>query len=196
MNIDSSENNQRTSEPTELIVPCDSASQNVDNESTNTSSSFSDEDLRLLIPSLESFDSSLLDILPAEIRERARQRVQFLQDQKLKNKSPSVSSLLTVPGASDTVSSNNDEKAESSQDDLIECEQCKKKISAFTLPEHLDWHFAVSLSKQSNNSNITQNSKTTIQPQGKRKRDSSSNLNCDTNKKSCHKDISNFFRKS
>ena len=34
-------------------------------------------------------------------------------------------------------------------EDCVECEVCHKKVSGFTLPEHLDWHYAVSVSKQS-----------------------------------------------
>jgi len=35
------------------------------------------------------------------------------------------------------------------QEEKVECEQCGRLVSPFTLPEHLDWHFALGLARGS-----------------------------------------------
>ena len=80
-------------------------------------------------------------------------------------------------------------------EDFVECEVCQKQVSAFTLPEHLDWHYAVSVSKQSNPP--AEMSKTRAKQTDKRKRDKTSGAAKNENsKKPRTTDISKFFIKS
>merc|ERR1719342_335290 len=164
--------------------------QKYDNSTTKVQSkndNFSDDDLKNLIPSIEEFDSSLLELLPKTIQLRAKQRLKQLNDEQNAIKCPkSIRDLLIQKGSSDE----NLEPIICNEEDLVECEQCKKKISPFTLPEHLDWHLAVTLSKQ-NKTNTSQTDS------GKRKRDSEGGLNkLDSSKKPCQRGIANYFRKS
>ena len=139
-----------------------------------------------MIPSIEEFDSSLLELLPKTIQLRAKQRLKQLNDEQNAIKSPNIRDLLIPKGSS----AENLEPIICNEEDLVECDQCKKKISPFTLPEHLDWHLAVNLSKQ-NKTNTSQTDS------GKRKRDSEGGLNkLDSSKKPCQRGIANYFRKS
>merc|ERR1712098_702814 len=142
---------------------------------------FSDDDLKELIPSIKDFDSELLEFLPKNIQIRAKQRLKQLSDEQSDNKSHNIRDLLIQQDV-------NREPSDIYEEDLVECDQCKKKISAFTLPEHLDWHLAVSLSRPT---------KISQSDPGKRKRDSEGGLNkFDSSKKPCKRGIENYFRKS
>jgi len=161
---------------------CDVSTTKVQSKNDN----FSDDDLKNLIPSIEEFDSSLLELLPKTIQLRAKQRLKQLNDEQNAIKSPNIRDLLIPKGSSEE----NLEPIICNEEDLVECDQCKKKISPFTLPEHLDWHLAVNLSKQ-NKTNTSQTDS------GKRKRDSEGGLNkLDSSKKPCQRGIANYFRKS
>ena len=83
-----------------------------------------------LIPSLASFDPSILDLLPLNMKSKAEERVKQLKAEKSKESTKSVSNFFAVNSASEE---------NVSEDDLVECEECRRKVSAFTLPEHLDW---------------------------------------------------------
>jgi len=163
--------------------------QKCDNSTTKVQSvndKFSDDDLKNLIPSIEEFDSSLLELLPKTIQLRAKQRLKQLNDEQNAIKSPNIRDLLIPKGSNEE----NLEPINCNEEDLVECDQCKKKISPFTLPEHMDWHLAVNLSKQ-NKTNTSQTDS------GKRKRDSEGGLNkLDSSKKPCQRGIANYFRKS
>ena len=155
--------------------------------------SFGYFDIADLIPSLDAYDPSLLDILPQRLREKARERVKFLkekQESKLKVANNALSNFVVASGS-------RLQEEENEQDNLVECEKCKQKVSAFTLPEHLDWHFAVNLSKQPNPNALQQNSKSQSKLTGKRKRDPASKLsNKDSSKKPCKENISKYFKKN
>jgi len=133
-----------------------------------------------LIPSLSSFDPSILDLLPLNMKSKAEERVKQLKAEKSKESTKSVSNFFAV---------NSSEEENVSEDDLVECEECRRKVSAFTLPEHLDWHFAQKLAKQS--ANIPQKLQMST---GKRKRESSVENNCD--RKINQNNISKYFKKS
>ena len=83
-----------------------------------------------LIPSLASFDPSILDLLPLNMKSKAEERVKQLKAEKSKESTKSVSNFFAV---------NSSEEENVSEDDLVQCEECRRKVSAFTLPEHLDW---------------------------------------------------------
>ena len=168
------------------------------NHCDNTESALEQEvDVSELIPSLSTFDPSVIDLLPPGLKIKAKERVKKLKEQQSKS-TQSMSSFfsLNIPSSSKI--------PEVEEEDLVECEQCKKKISAFTLPEHLDWHFAVSLAKETSNivqsntsKNVSQHPSTKFLQTGKRKRESMTGVsNSEENvKKICQKDISNYFRK-
>ena len=143
-------------------------------------------DVAELIPSLSTFDPSILDFLPPKLQQKARERVNLLKEKENKSsKAGSMASFFTSSAGRDV----------EDVEDCVECEVCHKNVSAFTLPEHLDWHYAVSLSKQSNAGTDTK--KVVRQPTGKRKRDPpSAGEHKETGKKSKKTDISKFFIKS
>ena len=153
----------------------------------------SDFDIAELIPSLDSYEPSLLEILPQHLKEKAIEWVNNLKDKETK---PTVTKNLSTTFLS-TVSQPQCQNEENEGNNLVECETCQQKVSAFTLPEHLDWHFAVNLSKQPNPNAILQNTKSQSQLAGKRKREPASKLNnSDSTKKPCKENISNYFKKS
>ena len=115
--------------------------------------SYGDFDITDLIPSLDSYDPSLLDILPQRLREKARERVKYLKEkQESKVTNNALANFVLASGSQIRL-----QEEENEEDNLVECEKCKQKVSAFTLPEHLDWHFAVNLSKQPNPNALQQN---------------------------------------
>ena len=161
-------------------------------------SNFSTVDITELIPSLDTYDPSILSLLPKEMRDKALKRVEELKEEKVRRKSSTgpMSAFLTQQISTRVHEENAEVTKPDDDEDLVECEQCGRKVSAFILPEHLDWHFAVTLSKQSNPSS-SHSSKAQLQVTGKRKRESSSGFsNSDNMKKSCQKGISNYFVKS
>ena len=135
----------------------------------------------------------MLDILPQRLREKARERVKYLREkQESKVTNNALANFVLASGSQIRL-----QEEENEEDNLVECEKCKQKVSAFTLPEHLDWHFAVNLSKQPNPSALQQNSKSQSKLAGKRKRDPVSKLrNKDSSKKPCKENISNYFKKN
>ena len=116
------------------------------------------------------------------LRQKARERVNLLKEKE--KKSSKVGTMASFFASSA-------ERGAEDVEDCVECEVCHKNVSAFTLPEHLDWHYAVSLSKQSNAGTDTK--KVVRQPTGKRKRDPpSAGEHKETGKKSKKTDISKF----
>ena len=122
-----------------------------------------------------------------EINMQQRERISLLQEQeKTTTKVGTMVSFLKSSEEKDTVEDG---------EDCVECEVCHKKVSGFTLPEHLDWHYAVSVSKQS--SNTTEISTTRAKQTDKRKREGPSGAGKKENsKKPRTTDISKFFTKS
>jgi len=121
-------------------------------------------DITELIPSLSTFDPSLMDFLPPKLKSKAKERINLLKEKEKKVEKPgSMASFLKTSL----------EKEVEEDENCVNCEICHKKVSPFTLPEHLDWHYAVTISKQSNGG--TEMNKTSKKPTGKRKRDSLSN---------------------
>ena len=119
-----------------------------------------------LIPSLEHYDPSLLDLLPSKLRLKARERVKHLEESlskgnisrylvKQPSKAPSVQISCAPPSTvCDTQSDSQNSKPVMFEGETLEneervemtkCDQCGKLISPFELPEHLDFHFAASL---------------------------------------------------
>merc|ERR1712227_313514 len=143
-------------------------------------------DVEELIPSLSSFDPSLMDFLPHNLQVKAKERVNFLKEKEKKT-------LIVGSVASFLNTKTRKETEVEDVDNSVECEVCRKKVSAFTLPEHLDWHYAVTLSKQAGSR--TEINKPFNKPTNKRKRDSVSELS-ENGKKSKNTDISKFFIKS
>ena len=170
-----------------------SASELNDRKIESQSESYCDFNIADLIPSLDAYDPSLLDILPQRLREKARERVKVLKEKQESKQKVTNNALTNFVLASGS----RQEEEEMEEDNLVECEKCKQKVSAFTLPEHLDWHFAVNLSKQPNPNALKQNSKSQSKLAGKRKREPASKLgNNDSSKKPCKENISNYFKKS
>jgi len=125
-----------------------------------------DVDIAELIPSLQSFSPSLLSILPAGLQAAAKKRVK-----ELKEKETGLGKFFQKS------------RAEMAKEELVSCSVCNRQVSPFTLPEHLDWHYAQSLAKESSSlGGIKRKSVdglTSAAPQNKRK----------------SLDISSFFRK-
>ena len=170
-----------------------SASELNDRKIESQLESYCDFNIADLIPSLDAYDPSLLDILPQRLREKARERVKVLKEKQESKQKVTNNALTNFVLASGS----RQEEEEMEEDNLVECEKCKQKVSAFTLPEHLDWHFAVNLSKQPNPNALKQNSKSQSKLAGKRKREPASKLgNNDSSKKPCKENISNYFKKS
>ena len=88
----------------------------------------SEETIRELIPSLEAYDESLLECLPATLRRKAIERVD-----RLKEENEGKSQI---------------EAERSKSIDNEECSKCGQMISPFEMPEHLDYHLAKDLQKE------------------------------------------------
>ena len=102
-----------------------------------------DDEVKLaseLVPSLEEFDASIVELLPPKVRARVEERVRMLTEKsREKEGSPSSPSPLVD---SATVSRVNSDKIGDA------CEKCGKVISPFDLPEHLDYHMAKELQSE------------------------------------------------
>ena len=170
-----------------------------------------------LIPSLDQFDPSILPLLPLPLRARAKERLRLLQEQQVKIKKGGISKFLVkkpnpveeentdveTNGDIDvlhdiTLEGNCDEglipRGENvvSDEDMVQCEQCAKKISPFDLPEHLDFHFASSLVEP--RQILNSNQKPKPEPvSGKRKRKNEKDGGAS---KRSSGNISSFFTKS
>merc|ERR1712179_518554 len=126
-------------------------------------------DIAELIPSLSSYSPSLLSLLPLKLRQAAKDRVRLLKEKEDEGSGGSLSKYLTK-GGGDVVNS----------EDLVPCGECSKMVSPFSLPEHLDYHYARSLARDCNEV-------------GKRKREGDRFE--DVRNKKRHSDISQFFSK-
>lgn len=85
-----------------------------------TSSLAANDELKAteLVPNLEQYDPSILDLLPPRLRSAVEKRIQSL---KAENISPEKEKVVEP------------------------CPKCDKLISPFDLPEHLDYHMALDL---------------------------------------------------
>jgi len=142
-----------------------------------------------LIPSLEHYDPSLLDLLPSKLRLKARERVKQLEESSSKgnisrylvkqpSKAPSVQISCAPPSTvcdnqSDSLNSEpvifEEETPENGEGvEMTKCDQCGKLVSPFELPEHLDFHFAASLeASERRNPILSSNSGLKSQPRPK-----------------------------
>jgi len=182
-----------------------------------------DFDIAELIPSLEAYDESILELLPLNLRSKAKERVKQLRSKPsatgisrflvkdrgsthnekknmlamVDNKENSVvNDLQSTNQAELSTNENNDPKE---QAEFISCDQCSKRVSPFELPEHLDFHYALSLNQEISGNNDRRNSlagdvggKSQSASGQKRKRKDGSDK-ADNKKQS--KDISVFFNK-
>ena len=180
-------------ESSSSVNNCGNSSNEGDKES-NTEN-YGDFDIAELIPSLDAYDPSLLEILPQRLRDKARERVNILREKQ--DSRPAVTNNVITNFLASGSQLQPEKEDDNVEDNLVECEKCKQKVSAFTLPEHLDWHFAVNLSKQPNPNALLQNTKSQSKLPTKRKRDTASKLsNNDISKKPCKENISNYFKKN
>jgi len=91
-----------------------------------------DVDIAELIPSLQSFSPTLLSILPVGLQAAAKKRVKELQE-----KETGLGKFFQKS------------QSEVAKEELVSCSVCNRQVSPFTLPEHLDWHYAQSVAKES-----------------------------------------------
>ena len=146
-------------------------------------------DVAELIPSLATFDPSLMDFLPPRLQIKARERISLLKEEEKEKTTAKGGTMVSF------LKSSEEKETMVGGEDCVECEVCHKKVSGFTLPEHLDWHYAVSVSKQS--TNPAEMNQTRTKPADKRKRDGPSGAGKKENsKKPRTTDISKFFVKS
>jgi hypothetical protein len=84
-------------------------------------------------------------------------------------------------------------KVSSEQDEMVVCGECGSQVSPFELPEHLDFHYAQQLQKESGKPVV----RTVFLPSsaGKRKREGGASKSDRANKKKSTGDISSFFCK-
>ncbi len=128
-----------------------------------------------LIPSLEEFDHSVLDLLPAKVKEKALKRIKELE--QLGGKDGALPDGATGPSREVNTSPQNDhgevvastddkilvencltncdesamavkEEKVMSSPERVTCERCSRLISPFELPEHLDYHLARDLQNE------------------------------------------------
>ena len=135
-----------------------------DSQTLSTKENLDDESglvsVEELIPSLEHYDPSLLDLLPQKLRLKAKERVRQLEESSSKGnisrylvKQPSkaaVFSSTACDNSSDGLNSKpvtvGEETSKTSENvEKVKCDQCEKLVSPFEMPEHLDFHFAASL---------------------------------------------------
>ena len=89
-------------------------------------------DIAELIPSLASFSPSLLSLLPPKLRQAAKDRVRELQERE---KPGSLSRYLSK-GDGGIVG------------EMVQCSTCRRMVSPFSLPEHMDYHYAQALARE------------------------------------------------
>jgi len=163
--------------------------------STSSTSGHDSEELDIaeLIPNLENFDPEILNILPSKYRALAKERVEMLKKQPKKSSNEKFSIKGFLVDRTTT---------SSGPDDCTEvCEKCSKLVSAFEMPEHLDYHFAKELHqelKDSGQLSASPSPRASAHPHKsgakseKRKRVKSS---AGSSSKKQQKDISAFFKK-
>ena len=102
-----------------------------------------------LVPTLEEFDASILELLPLKIRVKVEERVKMLRAES---------------GEGESTAAAGSSRGNSDQDG-DPCEKCGKVISPFDLPEHLDYHVAKELQSEMSSTVVR-----TVAMQPKRKR--------------------------
>merc|ERR1719203_272119 len=161
LEIDDTTKNENTSKcldnisPEELITQKDTSnikekqSRRTSNDATETSSI----DIKELIPSLENYDPSLLQLLPPALRDKARDRVKDLQNQQKRDKGIAKffdgnrqgAKVLTQVCENSNSPASSENKYPNVDLELVSCEKCANLISPFELPEHLNYHFAMEI---------------------------------------------------
>jgi hypothetical protein len=90
-----------------------------------------------LVPGLDDFDPSILELLPAKLRKEVEARVQLLKtsttaEKRKTNAAVQQEELLELRGNPDTSNE-------------CRCEKCGETVSPFEMPEHMDFHLAKEL---------------------------------------------------
>ncbi len=172
-----------------------------------------------LVPDLDSFDPSILELLPAKLRARAAKRVEELRSNRAAKR---VEELRSNRAAGEGTSRDNlvqvekeDEKEnagetvskqlpsiEEGAQELVTCEKCGKSVSPFELPEHLDFHMARELQRELSRQEaaasapLVQQKTLASATGGKRKGKEASAVEANKkSKKTTHRDIASFFNK-
>ena len=160
-----------------------------------------------LVPDLDSFDPSILELLPAKLRARAAKRVEELRSNRAAGEGTSRDNLVQVEkedekeNAGETVSKQLPSMEEGAQE-LVSCEKCGKSVSPFELPEHLDFHMARELQRELSRQEAAASAPLVQQKTldsaagGKRKGKEASAVEANKkSKKTTHRDIASFFNK-
>ena len=92
-----------------------------------------------LVPDLESFDESILEILPPKMKDKVQKRLTELRNEA----GVSVSEATTRLEDEKVITERENEASE-----MVKCDKCPKMVSPFDLPEHLDFHLAQDLQKE------------------------------------------------
>ena len=103
-----------------------------------------------LVPTLEEFDASILELLPLKIRVKVEERVKMLRAESGEGESSA---------AAGSSRGNSDQDGDP-------CEKCGKVISGFDMSEHLDYHVAKELQSEMSSAVVVR----TVSMQPKRKR--------------------------
>ena len=93
-----------------------------------------------LVPRLDEFDASILELLPTKLRKQVEARLQLLKssatpvavEKRKPNTELQREELLELSGMPDI-------------SEQCTCEKCGEKISPFEIPEHMDFHVAQEL---------------------------------------------------
>ena len=97
-----------------------------------------------LVPNLENYDPSLLEMLPKKLRNAIEKRVEFLQKYI---KDPVVEHGEKVAVELEQSLTNKNKNLDF-ENETEECPKCGKQISPFEMPEHLDFHLAKELQNE------------------------------------------------
>ncbi len=156
--------------------------QSADKESEESEKEEDNEELvsvEELVPTLEGYDESILELLPSKIRTEVSKRVERLRNE----------------AAGEGTSSSSNVAAE----ERVGCEKCGKMVSPFELPEHLDFHMArelqVELSREvARAAPVAAAARTSSTPTkaGKRKKN---RIHVDSRGSKKQRNIASFFKK-
>jgi DNA polymerase eta len=153
-------------------------------EAAPTKSAEVNEDVQAaeLVPTLDTYDPSILECLPSNMKASVEERVRLLK----KIRTRETEGAVSTPEDTGEMSSENNSAVEREP-----CEKCGRLVSPFDLPEHLDFHLAKELQSEMSRSEVGV-VRTVIMP-GKRKRNEDEEKVAPGGKK--QRDISSFFQK-
>ncbi len=158
-------------------------------------------DVEELVPTLEGFDQSILQLLPAKIKRKVHERLEKLRGEEA---SSSEGASASSSGIGEVHDHDHDQAARDvpqQEGDKAKCDKCGKFISEFELPEHLDFHMAKELQAEMSRQErpIATRMTETVQPSSsssrvtKRKKGAAAGLPNVKCKK--QRDITNFLKK-